>query len=365
MTGHPIHTPALAGLAGLILALGGAQPAAAASFDCAKARTPVEQMICSEWQLERLDERMATLFERAREADGADRDALLAAQRAWLQTRDACTDIACLEQTYRERIAALGGGAAANAGKLEREVIDEGRAVRLADKRGDLDVEAVFPVLPGDDDAIRAANASIERAFREPLAEFRGQYGDFIEESGEIHVGPPWAFSLGYQGVHATNTLIAVDGGGYMYTGGAHGGALYLPLVLDRQTGAPMEPAELFREDTDWLGVLSEQSRARLREVEPFSTDPDLVDDDWFQEGTAPTAENFGLLLPTAEGIRVTFTQYQIGPYAIGDFRVTVPYAALRAQLAPTLFPDHAPEVIPDGAPEGAPDGAPDETRTE
>jgi uncharacterized protein len=361
MTERPTHTPALAGLAALILTLGGAQPAAAASFDCARAHTAVEEMICGEWQLERLDERMATLFERAREAEGADRDALLAAQRAWLQTRDACTDTACLEQTYRERIAALGGGAAAKAGALEREVIDAGSAVRLADKRGDLEVEAVVPVLPGDDAGIRAANASIERAFREPLEEFRGQYGEFIEASGKIHVGPPWAFSLGYQGVHTTDTLVAVDGGGYMYTGGAHGGALYLPLVLDRQTAEQIKPAELFREDSDWLGVLSEQSRARLREVEPFSTDPDLVDDDWFQEGTAPTAENFGLLLPTAEGIRVTFTQYQIGPYAIGDFRVTVPYAALRAQLAPALFPDRVPEA----SPAGLPDGTPDETKAE
>ncbi len=326
------------------LAAGGIQPAGAASFDCARAATPVEQMICGEWLLERLDERMVELYERARKAPGADEEALLAAQRAWLDTRDACADTACLEQAYRERITALGGGPDQNTSKLLREVVDDGSAVRLADKRGDLDSEAIFPLLPGDDAATRAANASIEQAFREPLEQFDKQYAEFLAESDGIHIGPAWAFSLGYEEVYTTDTLVAIDGGGYMYTGGAHGGALYLPLVLDRATGEPLQPAALFRVDGDWLTPLAEHARAALREEEPFSTDADMVDDDWFQEGTAPTAENYALLLPVEAGIRVTFGQYQVGPYAIGDFRVTVPYAALQDVLNPRLFPDQVPE---------------------
>ncbi|MCG6941774.1 MAG: DUF3298 domain-containing protein [Thiohalocapsa sp.] len=322
------------------LALGGVMQAAAASFDCAKAATAVEKLICGEWLLGRLDERMAELYERAQKAPDADDKALLAAQRAWLETRDACTDTACLEQAYRARIAALGGGPEGNKGKVKREVVEAGAAVQLIDKRGDLDIEAIFPVLPGDDAATRAANTGIEQAFREPLEGFRKQYAEFLAENDGIHLGPPWAFSLGYEKVYTTDTLIAVDGGGYMYTGGAHGGALYLPLVLDRKTGKPLEPAALFRAGSDWLAPLAEHARAALQKEAPFNDDSEMVDDDWFQQGTAPTAENYGLLLPTADGIRVTFSQYQVGPYAIGDFRVTVPYAALRDVLSPPLFPE-------------------------
>ncbi len=339
------HVQASSGVAlGAIAALlcAAIQSAGAASFDCARAATAVERMICGESLLERLDERMAELFQRAREAPSANRQALLDAQRAWLATRNACRSTACLALAYRARIKALGGGPAGNAGEPTRELVDGGNALRLADKRSDLDSETIFPLLTGDDAAIPACNASIEQAFREPLTAFGRAYAEFLDGNDGIHIGPPWAFSLGYDRVYVTHTLIAVDGGGYMYTGGAHGGALYLPLVLDRRTGERVEPEALFRPDRDWLTPLAEQARRALREEAPFSTDPDLADDDWFQEGTAPRADNYGLLLPTGDGIRVTFGQYQVGPYAIGDFRVTLPYAALRQLLSPRLFPEQA-----------------------
>ncbi len=51
----------IAALAGLLLALT-ALPAAAASFDCAKARTKVEKLICKDPQLSRQDEDLAKAF---------------------------------------------------------------------------------------------------------------------------------------------------------------------------------------------------------------------------------------------------------------------------------------------------------------
>ncbi|MFE8032987.1 RsiV family protein, partial [Thiohalocapsa marina] len=65
-------------------------------------------------------------------------------------------------------------------------------------------------------------------------------------------------------------------------------------------------------------------------------------DDDWLRQGTAPEPENYGVLLPLADGIKVLFGQYQIGPYAIGIFDVLVPYAALAEVLSPELFPSQA-----------------------
>jgi hypothetical protein len=227
---------------------------------------------------------------------------------------------------------------------LSREVIEDGSAVRLFHTRGDLlEVEVVYPVLPGDgagdDAAITQANAAIAAAFSEAAEGFLAQYDEVLSGNGGEHIGNPWSFSLGYQGVYVTDTLVAVDGGGYMYTGGAHGGALYLPLVLERRSGARLEPADLFRPGSDWLELFARHSRSALADQEPFRSEPSLLTDEWFQEGTAPVKDNYGLLLPTAEGLRVAFSHYQIGPYAIGDFHVTVPYAALRDVLSPALFP--------------------------
>ncbi|MGD9298801.1 MAG: DUF3298 domain-containing protein [Thiohalocapsa sp.] len=236
------------------------------------------------------------------------------------------------------------GSASESRPTLSREVIEDGSAVRLFHARGDLvEVEVVYPVLPddgsGDDAAVTLANAAIAAAFGEAAEDFLTQYDEVLSDNGGEHIGNPWSFSLGYQGVYVTDTLVAVDGGGYMYTGGAHGGALYLPLVLERRSGARLKPADLFRPDSDWLELLARHSRSALADQEPFRSEPNLLTDEWFQEGTAPVKDNYGLLLPTAEGLRVAFSHYQIGPYAIGDFHVTVPYAALRDVLSPALFP--------------------------
>ncbi len=90
--------------------------APAASFDCRRARAPVEKMICSDEQLSELDARLARSYRHAVDA-AADPTALKAAQRTWLQTeRSKCIDVACLKQAYQQRLTALdaAGGARAD-----------------------------------------------------------------------------------------------------------------------------------------------------------------------------------------------------------------------------------------------------------
>jgi uncharacterized protein len=84
--------------------------ARAASFDCAKASSFVEKAICSDKQLSGMDDQLARLYKTARGA--ASNAALEAEQKAWLSSRDQCTDAACLKKAYADRIAALSGPAA-------------------------------------------------------------------------------------------------------------------------------------------------------------------------------------------------------------------------------------------------------------
>ncbi|MEO0464142.1 MAG: hypothetical protein AAF127_13510 [Pseudomonadota bacterium] len=81
------------------------KPDPAPSFDCAKAASAVEQMICGEYtiKLRRLDREMAELWSAARAA----RKASLTQQRAWLRSRAQCDNSPCLEDSYRTRIAQL------------------------------------------------------------------------------------------------------------------------------------------------------------------------------------------------------------------------------------------------------------------
>lgn len=87
--------------------------AAKPSFDCAKASARVEQLVCRDDALAKLDLRMAALFRKAEESAEGERArvALRDAQRAWPQKRNACgrsaDPRACTLHAYRARISEL------------------------------------------------------------------------------------------------------------------------------------------------------------------------------------------------------------------------------------------------------------------
>lgn len=90
----------------LIFALAGlavSGPARAQSFDCEAATAPVEEMICADAALSQADSDLSDAWLEAIDA-AADPAGLMRSQRAWLRTRDACPDKACIAAAYRDRI---------------------------------------------------------------------------------------------------------------------------------------------------------------------------------------------------------------------------------------------------------------------
>lgn len=92
-------------------------PSWAASFDCAKATTKVEKMICQDAALSKLDEEMTQMYKRALASVTApdnplskpgDRGWLKQEQIGWLKyTRNACITAECLKQAYGSQIIKL------------------------------------------------------------------------------------------------------------------------------------------------------------------------------------------------------------------------------------------------------------------
>ncbi len=74
-----------------------------ASFDCTKATTKVEKMICQDTELSRLDEKLSqiyssfTLLTKEIKTD----------QRAWMKQRNQCQDRNCIKESYQTRIQEL------------------------------------------------------------------------------------------------------------------------------------------------------------------------------------------------------------------------------------------------------------------
>ena len=78
--------------------------ASAASFDCAKAGTPVEHLICADPGVSALDQRLAETYRSA----GARDPHVKETQRDWLvNTRNKCGTTACLSEAYGARQEAL------------------------------------------------------------------------------------------------------------------------------------------------------------------------------------------------------------------------------------------------------------------
>jgi uncharacterized protein len=80
----------------------------AASFDCRKAQSKVEKLICGDEELSGLDESLRDVYQQ-RSKVLADSTQLLQDQRQWLKiTRNACADVVCLKKAYVERINQIG-----------------------------------------------------------------------------------------------------------------------------------------------------------------------------------------------------------------------------------------------------------------
>ncbi len=83
--------------------------AQAQSFNCNRAQTADEVLICQDDRLSGLDERMSTIYFRLRNGlYGGERRSLEAEQLGWLRSRRDCgRDADCIADSYRRRIREL------------------------------------------------------------------------------------------------------------------------------------------------------------------------------------------------------------------------------------------------------------------
>lgn len=106
VTRGSIRPGILAILGGVLLLYG--DRAEAAGFDCKKAATPVERLICEDPILNSLDAQVEGAYRGA--LDRSNHPARVKEmQQAWLKRRDACADAKCMSAAYSRQIAILSG----------------------------------------------------------------------------------------------------------------------------------------------------------------------------------------------------------------------------------------------------------------
>lgn len=85
-----------------------ASPAHAASFDCAKAATKVEKLVCADSEISGLDDELGKAYQQAMKQCRGEhllKQGIVVNQKAWLkEMRNVCNDAACLKKAYSAQL---------------------------------------------------------------------------------------------------------------------------------------------------------------------------------------------------------------------------------------------------------------------
>ena len=309
--------------------------APAVAFDCARAATSVEKLICSDRQLKQSDDELQIAWDDLTRKLGKDElKALKASQRAWLKQRDAqCSygddagQIACLKKMTGERQALLAGTPVSGPGPgsaMEPFFIvkDGGKRTYSIDISG---MKFAAPKAKGEIAFNEAVDAVIEAA---PVNE-------------EVDFDPP---ALEYQQtmqiVYADPKLVSALLSVYRYDGGAHPN--YYTISINVSTaGGVLKFGDLFEPSS--LSALAEMCYDRLSGVESHILNPSDRKERLFEDTPKSLEPNVGdLQFWTFDkgGATIRFSPYAIAAYAMGDFECRLPMVLLAGKVKnPDLLP--------------------------
>jgi len=181
------------------------------------------------------------------------------------------------------------------------------------------------PYLAGGSSAetIFAFNQAVEGQLLQQLALFKIDLASFRSET--FSFSHPSTFLSGFQIHTATRALVSLEMDLSVYhAGAAHPLPTTLTVTFSLENGQPLTLADLFVPGTAYLDRLAELAAGQLRERGTLL----------FDEGIAPTAENFVHWVVTPHGLTLIFDVYQVSPYAAGVQRVTIPFEQLTGLLA-------------------------------
>ncbi len=290
-----------------------AAPAGSASFDCAKASTERERLICANPGLSAADSRIGDSFAAALKAlSEPGGKALLQGQRGWLRyltaacpvTASGSQDAAerCLNRAYADRMADL-SDAAVRKGAWLLTRIDQ------------------FSVThgPADDPGIGLHHASFPRIDR-PATATTAQWNGMIEQSGMRLSEPKDAkcdTTLDYAVGLVTPRVTSVTWTDWHDCHNqTRGGSVTVENLMLLPAPHPMRRADLFRSDRPWKARLTTLALSAIRTAAP-PNETLALDDAAVQAMT--TAVDRAAAEPKRwflrqDGLALVFESYELGP---------------------------------------------------
>ncbi|MGI9118460.1 MAG: DUF3298 domain-containing protein [Minisyncoccia bacterium] len=201
--------------------------------------------------------------------------------------------------------------------------------VKIEDKTSKyLDIKAEYPTAGIGSEYVKQNVLNI-------IDEFKKQ-NDFSKMSDtdleNIGITPERQYQLYVKYTTATgvNTIThRIDS--YAFTGGAHGGNFVETFTFTNNEKL-LSINDLFVDSAKGLKLLSEKTIEYIKNNENYK---DALPTDWFDEGTAPTQENYSAFEITKDTLVVVFQQYQALPYVYGNIEIPIKLAELSSVLKP------------------------------
>jgi uncharacterized protein YecT (DUF1311 family) len=314
-----------------------ASPAAAASFDCAKAQSPFEKAICSSPEVSAQDEILAKAYQTALGGLSADAaNEIKSAQRAWLNYAEySCSDDAqpipgdytddqkqCLAATYRDRIGDLEASRMQGGYRfypLDRYLVEKDTQALPEDFSKVADRQFQIVKIDGTDDVATAFNAAIATIIAETPDIFEPGTTTIAASDGTSDEDTSTKVSA------VTNQRISLQTNQYWYGHGAAHGNYFITnrhFLLNKKR--LLEASDVFEGDgwQEKLGQLAlDGIKATLGE-DYFATS----DDDVKAIAVDPLRWDF-----SEEGLVIQFNIYEVTAYAMGAPTLTIPWNDLSA----------------------------------
>jgi uncharacterized protein len=312
--------------------------APASAFDCAKAATAAEKLICANPALKAMDGAMSSAYQglMARVPPGT-QAALKTAQRLMIAQREWCGDdpesgVTCVMDQTLAQLRFLSGGVEPGALSGPLPALEPFLVQQEGDAKAALHTVnhavTVFskPQGPGE----TAFNETLKAYAREATL---GPDADFKEYGGEV----PWDSLISTRITLLTTDIVSAEVETYEYTGGAHGNGGVSSVSFRRKTGEAISVPALIGQDG--LAALFALCRAQII-AEKRNRFPVTAEEPNYDPATdfnySDDAVKDGLAEPSLWRLEpgkltVTFNSYAVGSYAEGRYECGFPAELIAA----------------------------------
>lgn len=182
------------------------------------------------------------------------------------------------------------------------------------------------PTLEGvDDGRVVEFNVAMQMTVNEMVDGFK----DSMKDQPATPIVAGSSFDVKYELLSPPGYIYSVKFNIMGYTdGAAHPHHFSKTVNFNLETGKEITLDELFLPGSNYLQIFSDICKADL-------STRDIGFDATFFTGAEPAPENYKSWNVTADGLLITFDEYQVAAYAAGPQTVTVPYSALKDVIDP------------------------------